>query len=370
MKRWIGIALALSWIVSGFAAETEEQQKLNTAIEALTRLQNVNLEEKPAIKAAVGKVLEKSRGTPGFVKLVRHFNLTNQNAGLLEVAARNPSDESGVEAMRLILAGRDLALIQSGLQTTNTARAVSLIEVLGYAKEKQTVTLLSPLLAEERLPAEVRRAAVRALVQTQDGATALLTSAREGKLPDNLKFLASSELQSVRWPEIKRQAAEVLPLPAGQNARPLPPVSELVRMKGDVARGAEIFRRETAGCIKCHQVRGEGRDVGPALSEIGNKLPKEALLEAILDPSAGISFGFEGWQLELKSGDEAYGIKASETPAEVAIKDPNGIVTRYKKSDVASMQMTKTSLMPAGLQSMMTAQELADLLEYLASLKK
>jgi putative heme-binding domain-containing protein len=117
-------------------------------------------------------------------------------------------------------------------------------------------------------------------------------------------------------------------------------------------------------------VRGEGRELGPALSEIGTKLTKEALYESILDPGAGISFGFEAWQVQLKSGDEAYGIKASDTPDEVAIKDTNGIVTRHKRSQIVSMQQMKTSIMPAGLQQTITTQELVDLVEYLFSLKK
>ena len=53
----------------------------------------------------------------------------------------------------------------------------------------------------------------------------------------------------------------------------------------------------------------------------------------------------------------------------VAVKDalPNGTV---KKSDVAKRHPSKLSSMPAGLQQAMTVQEIADLLEYLALLKK
>lgn len=369
--KWITVAwLWLATALAIHAADSEEQQRISTAVEALTRLENVNLDEKPSVKAAVGLVLEKTRGTPSFVKLVRHFKLTNQNSGLLEVAINNPKDESGVEAMRLVLASKDLPAVKGALQTTNVADAVRLIEALGNAKEKQVVPVIAPFVTDEQRNIEVRRAAVRALAQTQDGAGSLLALAKEDKLPENLKFIAASELSVAHWPEIKTEAAKVLPLPAGQNSQPLPPISELVKMNGDSARGAEVFRRDTTGCIKCHQVRGEGRDVGPALTEIGTKLPKEALLEAILDPSAGISMGFEAWQLQLKSGDDAYGIKAGETADEVAIKDPNGIVTRYKKSEIASMQQSKTSIMPSGIQQTMTKQELIDLVEYLSSLKK
>lgn len=361
------LGLAVFGVLAARAADTEDQQRINTAVEALTRMQNVNLDEKPAVKAAVVRVLEKSRGTPNFVKLVRHFQLTNQSAGLLEVAIASPSQESGVDAMRLLLAGQESALVQSALHGTNAARVA---EALGNAKEKQATPWLTPLVTDEPREAATRRAAVRALAQTQAGAAALLALAKTDRLPEDLKFLAATELNAARWPEIKSGAAKVLPLPPGQNSQPLPPVSELIKQKGDAARGAEVFRRDTAACIKCHQVRGEGRDLGPVLSEIGSKLTPEALYEAILDPSAGISFGFEAWQVALQTGDDVYGIKTSDTAEEIAIKDANGIITRHRRGEIASMQQMKTSIMPSGLQQTMTTQELVDLVEYLGSLKK
>ncbi len=359
--------LAVTTVVHCAAADSAGQEKIQTAVDALTRLENVSIETQPAIKAAVLRVLERTHGTPAFVRVVQHFKLTNQNAGLLAVAAALPDDESGVTALRLVLAAKDTAAISAALDSTNAA---SIVRALGGTKERRAAMLMEPLVTDDRRPAEARRAAVRGLAQTQDGAASLLALAKQGKLPENLKFLASSELNAARWPEIKAQAAELLPLPAGQNAQPLPPLTELLKVKGNAAKGAEVFRRETTGCVKCHVVRGEGRDVGPALSEIGTKLAREALYESILDPSAGISFGFEAWQITLKSGDEAFGLKASETPDEVAIKDTNGLVTRHKRTDIAAMQQTKTSIMPSGLQQTMTTQELADLVEYLSSLKK
>jgi putative heme-binding domain-containing protein len=367
--RWVLIAALCAARIFGATPDAEEQQKIATAVEALTRLENVNLEEKPNIKAAVNRVLEKTRGTPDFLKLVQHFKLTNQNAALLALAIDHSTNETGVAAIRLLLAN-DSSAVKQALQTTNAHDAMRLVEVLGHAKEKQAVPWLVPLITNETALVEVQRATVRALAQTQDGAAALLAFAKEDALPEKLKFVAAAELNAARWPEIKNNAAKILPLPAGQNSQPLPPVSELIKRQGNVAKGAEIFRRETTGCIKCHQVRGDGRELGPALSEIGTKLSKEALYESILDPSAGISFGFEAWQVQLKSGDEAYGIKASDTPDEIAIKDTNGIITRHKRSQIASMQQMKTSIMPAGLQQTITTQELVDLVEYLFSLKK
>jgi len=110
--------------------------------------------------------------------------------------------------------------------------------------------------------------------------------------------------------------------------------------------------------------------VGPALTEIGDKLPKSELYEAILDPSAGISFGYEAWQVSMKDGNIAFGIITSETPAEISVRGPTGVVTKHPKANVKSRTQQPISLMPPGLHLTMKVEELVDLIEYLASLKK
>jgi putative heme-binding domain-containing protein len=197
-----------------------------------------------------------------------------------------------------------------------------------------------------------------------------LKLAKEGKLPGDLKLTAASELHNVRWPELKAEAAQELPLPQTQNAEPLPSIPELAKRKGDAINGAAVFRRETVGCVRCHQVNGEGIDFGPNLSEIGTKLARDALYDSILDPSAGISFGYEAWEIELKNGDEAFGLIASETADEIAFKLQTGVIVRHKKSDIAKRAKQSLSIMPSGIQQAMTTQDLVDLIEYLSSLKK
>src|ERR1041384_2942089 len=90
----------------------------SVALEALSRLEGIDLEANPGVKAAVLRVLERTRGTPDFVDIVKKFKLQGQGPGLLEVALENPSSESGVEAMRLVLANGDLALAQNALRST------------------------------------------------------------------------------------------------------------------------------------------------------------------------------------------------------------------------------------------------------------
>jgi len=197
-----------------------------------------------------------------------------------------------------------------------------------------------------------------------------LRLAKDDQLALDLRFTAANALSLVRWEEIKKEAATVLPPAQGQNAVPLPPLDKLLAMKGDPHNGARIFTNTIPGCSACHVVHGQGTELGPNLSEVGTKLGKDALYEAILEPSAGISFGFEAFNVTLKSGDEYYGLIASESADELTLKAVGGITTRIKKSDITSRQQSKVSLMPTGLQVGLTTQELVDLIEYLASLKK
>ena len=359
-------------VLGALAAEPapELDQKTIMAVEALTRLQNVDLENNPKIKAAVMRVLEKTRGTPGFVKLVQQFKINGQEQGLLDVAARNSTNEVGVQAMRLVLAAKNSELVTRALRGTNTDLSLRIAELLGNISDKHAVLALMPLLEDPTVVSGLKRQAIRSLAKTSDGANAILALAQASKLADDLKFAASTELARAIWPEVKQQAAKLLPPIAGQNSQPMPPLSELLRMRGDPVAGARVFNTVTVGCATCHRVKGQGVDFGPDLSEIGTKLGKDALFEAILDPSAGISFGYEAFQLELKSGEEPYGLLASETADELAIKAVGGIITRYKKADITRKEQMKLSIMPAGLQQTMSTQDLVDLVEYLTTLKK
>jgi putative heme-binding domain-containing protein len=371
MWRILAVSM-LAWCASadGVAAEqgsASNSDRISIAVEALQRLRGVDLEANPALKSAVLKLVESTKGTPQFVELIRDFKIQGQEASLLEFAADHPNDAAGVEAIRLVLAGDNQQLVASALSGTNS---IHIVQALGNTAEKSAVPFLQPLVSDAKQDLNIRKEAVHALAQTREGATLLVALAKKSELPPDLNETAGNELRSVRWAQIKAEADQVFPSTEARNAQTLPPIPELVKLKGDPARGAEVFRRETVGCYKCHQVNGSGTDFGPNLSEVGTKLAKEAVYEAILDPSAGIAFGYEAWQVSLKNGDEAYGILASETSDEIAIKAQSGIITRYKKAQIDSKVQQKTSIMPTGLAQMMSQQDLVNLVEYLSSLKK
>jgi putative heme-binding domain-containing protein len=146
----------------------------------------------------------------------------------------------------------------------------------------------------------------------------------------------------------------------------LPPMNELLDMKGNLEEGKNVFK---ANCAVCHQAGDLGMDFGPKLTEIGSKLSKEAQYISIIHPDAGISFGYEGFILQMKDGSTLGGIISSQTETDIDLKLPGGSIIPIKTSDVESITQMENSMMPAGLEKAMSTQELVDLVEFLMNLK-
>ena len=163
--------------------------------------------------------------------------------------------------------------------------------------------------------------------------------------------------------------AKHLSLPTTADATPLPPIPVLLKMNGDAGLGEIVFRKGGGG-IKCHRIRGEGKKVGPKLTEIGSKLAKEALLVSILDPSAGISHNYETYNIILNSRNIVSGILVTKTDNSIIIKTAEAIDKTIPTDDIDEMAKSTVSLMPADIQKTRTVQDLINLLDFLATLKK
>lgn len=150
----------------------------------------------------------------------------------------------------------------------------------------------------------------------------------------------------------------------------MPPVVELLKLTGDAKAGAVVFR-DTRGahCVTCHQIKDEGKMIGPPLTTIGEKLSKQQLYESILTPSAAILMGYENWVVKTKKGQIQDGLLVEDTDDHVTLKDTQGEYHDFPATDIAVKVKQTVSIMPDGLTPAMTRQDLVNLVEYLASLK-
>jgi putative membrane-bound dehydrogenase-like protein len=336
--------------------------------EALERLKGADLNENPELKSVIAKTLAASKGSPHFIALVRDFKIKGQGAELLDSALDHPQDALAGEALQLVLAEADgQKIIQDALAGPKSEKVIGL---LGSSSAARAVNALAKIVTSSSLPVALRSAAVKALARTQTGAKEILHLAENNQVPADLKLIATTALNLVQYPSLKTDIARLFPAPAALGGKPLPPIAELVKIKGDAAHGKALFERPESSCVTCHRINDKGVDFAPALSEIGSKLPKEAIFESIIDPNAGISMGFETTQLETKDGTVAMGIVRSETNDELVLALPGGATNKFAKNQITKREKLPTSMMPSGLNQALSQQDLVDLVEYLASLKK
>ena len=344
-------------------AKAEHPERVFIASEALVRLKGSS--KLAGLKPQVAAVLDASRGKPELVALVEQLDIKDRNEDVLAVALAHPSDPAAANAVRILVGNGATGLIEKAMAGPE---AEKLAKALGAStSNKQIMEVLTGMVGDAKRPLAVRRAAVRALVTGREGGRFVLEQMKGERLDPLLRQTAADALLTSTNRELRDQASKVLKLPPTKDGQPLPSIQELVRMKGKPESGAVVFNTV---CAQCHQVSGQGTNFGPALTEIGEKLGKDGLYTAILYPSAGVEHGYEGHVVRIKGGDEVVGILVGETQDELTLRIAGGLVNSYKKSDVTARRVQKESIMPEELQKGMTVQELADLVEYMTTLKK
>jgi putative heme-binding domain-containing protein len=243
-------------------------------------------------------------------------------------------------------------------------------------------------------PNEARTEALRTLSGSADGLNAILDLAEQGSLPMELRTLASNLTNTASPPSanarrrgppspvtirqrglpptdpvyiaIRERAARLLP---PTSARRIPTSFELdLNYAGKVEDGRAVYEGP-AVCAPCHALGSGPAKLGPDLSHIGSKYGKQAMLDAIVNPSEGIQFEYVPTIFVLKNGEQIAGQIAEERPDEIVVQIGPNQQQRIRPADVASRTETRVSLMPEGLLNNVTDQQIADLLEFLDSLK-
>jgi putative membrane-bound dehydrogenase-like protein len=132
-------------------------------------------------------------------------------------------------------------------------------------------------------------------------------------------------------------------------------------LRGDVAKGRVVFER---ACASCHRKDKLGNEVGPNMATVAEHT-NEKLLVNILDPNADIQPGFQAYNVLLESGEVLTGLLVGETANSVSIKSAKGITQTVSRLEIEQLRNSNLSLMPEGLESILTMQDLADVISFL-----
>ncbi len=140
--------------------------------------------------------------------------------------------------------------------------------------------------------------------------------------------------------------------------------------EGDAARGMQLFRSQKAACGSCHRVGYVGGNTGPELSRIGSTRTREALLEAIMFPSARLEQAYHSTKVLTKDGQVYIGLivrRIGSREFEMQLNADKTVLVNMENVEV--MEPSEISIMPTGLAELLSDQELADLLRFLESAK-
>ncbi|TLU94254.1 PVC-type heme-binding CxxCH protein [Dyadobacter sediminis] len=352
---------ALLQIMKGSAANKPGISEL-----ALRHLDPDFVKQSPEAMAAVKKLLDASYGTALYLELVARYELASENNRLLDLAIAQASTRTGGAAATQLMKQNGSELVWNVIKGKDAEKSENILTALKGVGSKESLEMLETVSLDKKYPAGMRLIAVKSLGGTMSGEDEVLELLKENKLEGEMKTAAVQGLSGAWRKSVKMEAAKYLE--GGSVAvKKHPELKELVGMNGNVSKGKEVF---SSYCSVCHQVNGAGMDFGPKLSEIGSKLPKEAQYAAIFEPSAGIGFGYEGFEVKFKDGSEVSGIIASKTETDLIMKFPGGSTQEYKMSQVKSIKQLNDSMMPAGLQDAMSTEELVSLVTYLSNLKK
>jgi len=237
------------------------------------------------------------------------------------------------------------------------------------------------LLDEYKSDTEKRKIALE-MARTPEGGQLLVGLAAEKKLSDDLLrtvgptilknpdqsvrtmakeyFAAKSDHQTDQSTQLESKSTMVASTKTNVSQKS---DNEAIKvLTGNQSAGLKVF---SANCATCHRYGKLGNDIGPELTQIHQKLDKDALLDAIINPSAGIVFGYEPWLITTKKGQTFYGFLVSDGGQSVVVKGATGQQHTIPTDQVASRRQYKTSLMPTADAMGLNKQQLADLTAFL-----
>ena len=136
---------------------------------------------------------------------------------------------------------------------------------------------------------------------------------------------------------------------------------------GDPRRGATLFEGK-GGCTSCHRVNGRGAYAATDLTEIGTVRTPASLQRALVDPAQAILPANRSVRAVTRDGRTIRGRRLNEDAYTIQLIDEQSRLVSLVKADLRSFELVPASPMPS-FQNTLTADERADMVAYLLSLK-
>jgi putative heme-binding domain-containing protein len=303
--------------------------------------------------------------------LASRLGIGNVEAALVRehFTAADQPEAVRLRALVALIAFNDTALPEAIGQVFTSGPTGFLARVLTALGRSDNPKVAQVVLA--RLPAfdpELQPLAVDLLLQREPWARKLLDAVLAGKLPRSTldanhlrKIVESNDREAIwavekAWGSIRAERdprREMVVVAVGDYLRQHP---------GDPRAGRAVFRRL---CAQCHTIYGEGQGVGPDLTSNGRG-SFDQVLASVFDPSLVIGQAYQTTTVVTEGGRNLTGLVVEDSDRRIVLKLPGGGQDVVSRNEVKSTRTSRLSMMPEGIENLLSRAELADLFAFLA----
>lgn len=245
---------------------------------------------------------------------------------------------------------------------------VAVLEALDRQKSPKVASLV--LSAWGQFTPELRRRAVELLGRRESWLNELLSAIAAG----DVKVADIDPTYWTAWKshpskQVRAQVARLREKAVSSDRQAVfDEYKAVLEQPGDATEGKAVFAKN---CASCHQVEGEGHELGPNLAAMINR-GQESLLYNILAPNAEVESRYLNYSITDVDGIVRTGVIVSETASSITLRGANNETHTILRVDIDEdgLQSTGVSLMPDGLEQQIDKAAMTDLLAYLRQATK
>jgi putative membrane-bound dehydrogenase-like protein len=233
----------------------------------------------------------------------------------------------------------------------------------------QTVPLADRLIADwNRYSPQIRSQIIDALLAQATPSSRLLDAVEQGDVqPSDLSTAQRDRLIGHRQQSVRERAEKLLAQSIDRNrANVVERFSQLAvsagSSAGDAGRGLAVFEKR---CATCHRWGDRGQEVGPDLAALTDRLPG-TMLVSIFDPNRAVEAKYVSYTATTQQGLSHTGVLAQESDTSITLVKADGKREALLRTELEELTSNGKSLMPEGLESELSEQDVADLLTFLS----
>jgi putative heme-binding domain-containing protein len=208
-----------------------------------------------------------------------------------------------------------------------------------------------------------QRAVLEEALRSTAGVEALVSALEAGILAaQELPASSRDALGTLRDERLRQRAQPILAAAApADRAEVVARYAKAAPSRGDTVRGARVFQQH---CQTCHEMQGVGHKLGPDLASVASR-QSDLLIADILDPNQQVTPDYLNYIVVTIDGRVVSGLIVGETTESVTLRREEGRQYTILRRDIEELRSTGKSIMPDGLEKLITPDQLADLLEFM-----